>query len=742
MRLNRIRRNGKLYVRLLFGITLSIALLLVVSSSVNYFVFSKVLQDEAFDTDLGNLRQTGNAVANATASAQTVAFQIYKNPTINKMLYLNDPDAFDTQAAMLSLRSYLNTMAFIDSIYVYNPETGQYIIAAQTTQEGIYAENEIQDIGIANILADFQNYKPFAPIPRFVMSTSSESLDRGVYTFLCYDAIGFDRQINSAVIVNISASWINRELGSSPSDNKGRTFLVDDRNAVLTVEDLTAAELNDADAELIKKLGTMQDAGFTVTDFNNVKSLITYTAPTPYQWHFVRVTSYSEITEKSRKIRTTTLQIASLILVIGLLLSWVMSRYLYVPIKRIEKRMIALESEQRNSSYTIRQNTLRKLIQIVEFDPKVQLEKLQKTGITFDFTMPYRLAYMRIDQFDRLRDQSHKDSLTFKFAIMNIATEICSKQYNVESVDLEEDGILMLINTFEDEQSSASETLHSMWKDIQNACMEYIRIGVTVTLTPATRSPHELHAMFKLAREASSQRFFKGRMALIEASGAPRAEKHSFSIVKEKKMLDALVAGKTEEATALYRETLEETKGFPFRVTQSAANHISVSLSNMLAEIERNGSLRLNIGTELIIPSIDQYETLEELTVDVLAFFETLKLKAFEKRSNKQEDLIRKINEIIATRFGDPNLSLNYVSDELKMSSYHISRVYRQHTLTNIVDVINNVRIEKAKEFLIRTDEPVSGIAERTGYTNSSYFHRMFKKTTGVTPAEYRRANN
>ncbi len=742
MRLNRIRRNGKLYVRLLLGITLSIALVLVVSSSVYYFIFSKVLQDEAFDTDLSNLRQTGNAVANTTASAQTVAFQIYKNPTINKMLYLNEPDAFDTQAAMLSLRSYLNTMAFIDSIYVYNPEAGQYIIAAQTGQEGIYAENEIQDIGIANILANFQTYKPFAPIPRFVRSTSSDSQDRGVYTFLCYDAIGFDRQINSAVIVNISASWINRELGTGKSDGTGRTFLVDDRNTVLTVENLTNATLSDADADLIKRLGLMPDAGYTVTAFGNVKSLITYTAPTPYQWHYVRVTPYSEITEKSRDIRTTTLQIASIILAVGLLLSWLMSRYLYVPINRIEKRMIALESEQRNSSYTIRQNTLRKLIQIVEFDPKVQLEKLQKTGITFDFTKPYRLAYLRIDQFAQLREQSHKDLLTFKFAIMNIATEICSKHYNVESVDLEDDGILMLINTLEDEPSSLSEALRSMWKDIQSACMEYIRIGVTVTLTPVTKSPRELHAMFKLAKEASSQRFFQGRMALIEASGAPLPEKHSFSVVKEKRMLDALVAGKTDEATALYREIVEETTGHPFRVTQSAANHVSVSLSNMLAEVERNGSLRLNVGTELMIPNIDHYETLEELSDDVHAFFETLKLKAFEKRSNKQEDLIRKVNEIIATRFGDPNLSLNYVSDELKMSSYHISRVYRQHTLTNIVDVINNVRIERAKEFLVRTDEPVSEIAERTGYTNSSYFHRMFKKTTGVTPAEYRKANN
>lgn len=740
MRLNKFRRNGKLYVRLLLGITLSIVLLLVVSSSVYYFIFTKMLREEAFDSDLRSLRQTSNAVANSTESAQTVAFQIYRNPAINKMLYMSDPDAFDTQGAMLSLRSYLNTMAFIDSIYVYNPKSGKYLIAAQTGQEGSYAENELQDTGIVDILSNYEVYKPFAPIPRFVKSASSDSLDRGVYTFLCYDAVGFNRRINSAVIVNVSAAWINRELGNAIGDGTALTYLVDDRDTVLNVHDLTAADLRDVDAGLVQRLGLMQESGFAVTDFNKVKSLITYSAPTPYQWHYVRVTPYADVTEKSRQIRTTTLQIASAILVVGLLLSWLMSRYLYVPINRIENRMNDLESEQRNSSYTIRQNALRKLVQIVEFDPKVQQEKLKQTGIAFDFTAPYRLAYLRIDQFDRLRDQSHKDMLTFKFALMNIATEICSKHYRVDSVDLEDDGILMLINTFEDDRP-AHDALHAMLKDIQNACAEYIRIDLTVTLTPMTQNPHELHAMYKLARESSSQRFFRGRKALIDAVELYRDDQYSFSLAKEKTMLDALVAGKTEEAAAMFRDILEETADRPFRVTQSAANHLTVSLSNRLTELDRNGSMRLNVGTELVIPSIDRYETLDDMTADIRSLFEAIKSKVFEKRSNKQEDLIRKINELIAARFDDPNLSLIYVSEELKMSSYHVSRVYRQLTLTNIVDTINNFRIEKAKEYLLRTEDSVAEIAERTGYTNSSYFHRMFKKTTGVTPAEFRKAN-
>ncbi|MEK0317822.1 AraC family transcriptional regulator [Cohnella sp. 56] len=739
MRLNQIRRNGKLYVRILLGLTLSISLILVASSFVFYLIFTDMLQDEAVENDLANLRQTGKAVANTAESAQTVAFQIYRNSAITKMLYYSKPDAFDTQAAMLDLRNYLSTMPFVQSIYVYNPVSGNYYIAAQNGQEGTWREQEVRDTGIIDILGDYQTYKPFTPIPRTIKSSSAGEPGTGVYTYLCYDAINFNRKINSAVIVNISASWINRELGKAETESSGRTYLMDDHDTVWTVDDLVHAKLSPADSTLLGHIIADQSSGFTVAKFENRTSLITFTASKPYDWHYIRITPYEEITHKTKDIRGKTLQVAAVVLIVGLLFSWLMSRYLYVPINKIEKRMSDLESEKRNSSYTLRQNTLRKLVQIQDFDPGYQLERLQSVGVTFDFTQPFRLAFLRIDRFDSLRSESRKDLLTYKFAIMNIASEISTKLYAGDSVDLEDDGILLMINL--GEQDNSTEALVAMLKDIQNACMEFLRIGLTISLTPATSSPHELHCMYRLARETTEQRFFRGRGAIIEAA-LLADDRHSFSIGKEKKLIDALVTGKAEEAAAMYRDILQETSGLSFRTTQSAANHVGVTLGNMLEEIERNGSMGLGIGTELSIPGIDQYETLDELTEAMGRFFSLLNAKVFEKRSNKQEDLIRKINEIIETRYNDSNLSLNSISEELRMSTYHVSRVYRQHTLTTIVDMINNVRIEKAKLILISTDEPVAEIAERTGFTNSSYFHRMFKKHTGVTPVEYRKARS
>ncbi|MNW64696.1 HTH-type transcriptional activator Btr [compost metagenome] len=73
------------------------------------------------------------------------------------------------------------------------------------------------------------------------------------------------------------------------------------------------------------------------------------------------------------------------------------------------------------------------------------------------------------------------------------------------------------------------------------------------------------------------------------------------------------------------------------------------------------------------------------------------------------------------------------------MSPIYVSRLYKQLTLKGLTDVINETRIAKAQHLLVETENSVADIAERTGFTNSSYFYRMFKKFNGVTPNDYRR---
>lgn len=741
MKLNQMRKHGNLYVKMLLGITLGIVIVLISSSAVYYVSFTNILQQKAFESGLSDLKHTGHSIAMTTENAQTVSFQIYRNSTIAKILYYNNPHPFDIQGAMLDLNSYLNSMPFIESIYVYNAVQERYYTVSRNGENGVITSDELADKDLMDILENYRNYEPFAPIPRVTDAESANETGKAVYTYLCYDAIRADGKMNSAIVVNISADWINQGIALNSTNESDQMFLVDNHGTIRSLQTLQQLSFEADTSHPLIALNPGLQADYSIASFNGVKSLFTYTARDQFDWYYVRVAPYQQIIGEAQQVGFITIQIASIILAAGLLLSWLLSRYLYAPINKINVRIEDLESQWRNSNYSIRQNALHKLLQIQGFNPELQLERLRRIGIQFDFTQPYYLIFLRIDQFHQLKSQSQQDMLTYKFAIMNISTEICSKHFKVEALDLEDDCLLMFLNTNQNTTIS-SDSLTIILKEVQSACEQYLRLGLTIAVTPLSDDPHQLYTLYKQVKEASLHRFFVGRGAIIDLEKHQfELKPHNFPIGKEKRLIEALKTGKSEEAGLLFNEIMEETAHYPLHVAQLTVKHLTATLENKITEIERNCSLQLGFDSELVLPKFENYETLAELTEDFHQLFHTITFRLSEKRSGKQEEIIRKINDIIEERYANPVLSLNYIADELNMSTYHISRVYRQFNHATIVDVINQIRMEHAKQTLINYETSIAEIATSTGYTSSSYFHRMFKKMYGVTPSEFRNAN-
>lgn len=85
------------------------------------------------------------------------------------------------------------------------------------------------------------------------------------------------------------------------------------------------------------------------------------------------------------------------------------------------------------------------------------------------------------------------------------------------------------------------------------------------------------------------------------------------------------------------------------------------------------------------------------------------------------------------------DLSLEDAAEHVNLSVGYLSNYFKQKMGMIFVDYLTKLRIEKAKELLMHTNEKIYKVAEQVGYQNSQYFVTIFKKKTGVTPAEYRR---
>lgn len=84
-------------------------------------------------------------------------------------------------------------------------------------------------------------------------------------------------------------------------------------------------------------------------------------------------------------------------------------------------------------------------------------------------------------------------------------------------------------------------------------------------------------------------------------------------------------------------------------------------------------------------------------------------------------------------------LNLEQLAQEAGYSASYFEAKFLKEMGTTLKQYVNKYKVEKAKELLAATDEPVTDLAYRLGWSSSNYFCTVFKKYTGMTPLQYRR---
>ena len=109
-------------------------------------------------------------------------------------------------------------------------------------------------------------------------------------------------------------------------------------------------------------------------------------------------------------------------------------------------------------------------------------------------------------------------------------------------------------------------------------------------------------------------------------------------------------------------------------------------------------------------------------------------------KTNQDQAFIENVFTMVHEHINKSELDVQFLANKLRISRSNLHNKIKLLMGMNTSEFINMVRIGKAKDFMVTKQLSLSEISYKVGYNDAAYFTRIFKKTTGLTPGEYRKS--
>jgi transcriptional regulator GlxA family with amidase domain len=126
-----------------------------------------------------------------------------------------------------------------------------------------------------------------------------------------------------------------------------------------------------------------------------------------------------------------------------------------------------------------------------------------------------------------------------------------------------------------------------------------------------------------------------------------------------------------------------------------------------------------------------------ELLILLSRYYSLIAKKRVSPGKNDRELTARRIYGYLERNY-DQKITLTSLGELFNISVRQLNRVIKQEYDKSVIDLLHEIRIERAKHLLADTDMKVIVIATVVGYEDPAFFSRLFLRHVGCSPSKYR----
>ncbi|MBP3965842.1 AraC family transcriptional regulator [Paenibacillus lignilyticus] len=776
MPFKRMMKSNKYLVRISLWVTSVIVLsILILSSIVYYNVQQKVLHNE-YKNSQKLINQTKFNMEYLDEMSRNLTMSIYYNNDVRALMYLNDDETYDYMNAVNELNSsVIRNNPFVHSVYIYNNNKNRYY--------STYGEFFHHDAEWDKLLAAQKKLPVLKPIIR-VMSLDPTDHKKGtqlVISYVMYDMLDDQGNMDGAVVINLKLDWLMNNIqaiNTEDSNPNDQLYILDDKNHFIQAGSTASEEGLNLQNQIKSTYAALKPASVSMPKNSNfftikqqgTKYLVTYIPVEKTGWVLFKTVPYDEAYGYVHNLGTSIIVITIVVLLAALVVSLSISRGLYKPIKNLvaqtrshnnsgtsdvsdefaflhgvyqdaAAQLNKFKSETNSNMQIMKAYFLRKLLLDSDSVSSGEFKQaIEEYALAFTFEQSFAVAVLKIDDYKSfIENRSMEEREVLRFAVCNITTELIGQRYNVESVDMKRDHVVMIVSG-DFTTDAAMDGLQYVINEAQVFVKSSYKLSITAAISGHATDYSKVAKAYMQAIDLSSYRYTHGQMSILTSdvivSGVnliPIEDVMQAGNQFIETMKRGDLAGTEEKLAVLFQLARKLEHSDMMLALMYTVNRVK----NTIFEINHSRLKPVNVNAMLLNRELFELETMDEL---YLKFIEVIHeaIEGINDGRDKQESMTAEtIKDIIEANYANVGFGGAEIAAMLRISQVKAGKLFKEQMGMSILEFINHVRLSKSVEWLENSRLSISEIIRKVGIENESYFYKIFKLKYGSTPREY-----
>lgn len=757
-----------------------ILLIPVIITGVTYIETSNIIEKEINNSNTLLLKRIQKQMDSILIEIEHLGSEVSFNSRIRRIL--QDRDAlrtispYDMYELINDLRMVKTPDRAIDHFYIYFSNGDMVLSNINSLDSKSYYEVYIKNMGIEyekwmEIISGRHRGEYFS-----VRSKNQMGQTVHLIAFIQTIPVTYMSENTANMVVMFDESRLSEDIKDTDILKKGGILVIDKNDSII------ASTIDDEIAKSLKYEDLNKNVPLAHRKLNGIDMIVSYSPSDVASWKYIVMMPESVFWEKSSYVRKLSFGSIIVCVLLGSFITFYSLKKNYNPVEKLVKLLEKYEGisfGKGNNEYTIISDAIDKvhtrkrevdsiLIQQNKVLKSAFISRLLKGGeygkIPAQEALPlhgiklksdfFAVILFYIDDFGKVTKYGSdemdeaaaiKNFRLAQFIMTNVVEELAGRRSQGFMTDVD-NLMACLVNFNEESIADGKDELNSIAKDAADFLSEHFNISLMISASSVNESLSGIPMAYNEALQAMEYKRILGIEEIVhygDIREMPKEESY-FSNEMEMQLVNYIRGANFDRASIVFNEMLQKA----YKKTSVSVDIVKCVMFNIINTITKTGfeSATFEEGElpekQEIFKKLFRCKNINELKdvmLEIIRNFCSMNEQHVDKRKKGDKSRrIKKIEEYIQSNYTNSNMTITEIADFFEVHPVYLSKVFREVSEEGLLDYINRIRVERAKQLIMEQHFSLEDLSKAVGFCNTKTFTRAFKKYVGTTPGRFK----